>query len=367
MSDFANVYDDYKKSFQETGYQPAEEDQISPAEETSSYPQEELAAEEQTQTSRKKRSANSYKKRIYELTSEKGEAEQTNYFLAQQLAEKDSILANQQAKLQEFEQKLAQKDQYVNANYENNLLTKESSIKSELRKAKEDGDVDSEIELQDQLAEVKALKATHDLWKFQQAQQAELQQQQLENEPYVPYETPLVSQYAPRSREPQIDEDTEEWLDENQWYQTNPTLKAQADTIANELANILTYNNQAHMIGTPHFRQSITNLMNDEYGLQQGPHEQEETYHEEQYYQPKPAVAPVTRRGMSMADQYMNRNQNANGRFSTLSKEEYNIARHLPSTNKSSSQVDLARRYEKAKRYPASPHPGGTPNRLTIL
>ena len=173
-----------------------------------------------------------------------------------------------------------------------------------------------------------------------------------------------------------MDEHTHEWLEENKWYQTNPKLRDHADTIANELANVLTFNNQSHMIGTPEFRQSITNLMRDEYGLKGSSYGPEESYQDQDqdqdqdqqhYHQSNPSVSPVTRKGTSMADQYMARNQNANGRFTPLTKAEYNIARHLPIKGSNASEIDLARRYEKAKKYPSSPYPGGTPHRLTIL
>ncbi len=134
---------------------------------------------------------------------------------------------------------------------------------------------------------------------------------------------------------------------------------------------IINYNNQEHMIGTNDFRQSVTNIMRDRYGLpddQEAPEAPESTQTYTPTYQTRAAaVAPVQRRGTSMADQYVNNRGNAPQRMSPLTKEEYNLARYLPQKHKTESEADLIARYAKGKAYPKSPLPGGTPHRLTIL
>ncbi len=319
------------------------------------------AQPEEGQQRRRKKNSNTFDKRIKQMAYEKGAIEQNNYFLSQQLAERDAMIAQQQAQLNAAQDQMQFKDELTNSYFENTLDTSQDSIKRALRQAKEEGDIDREIDLTDQLSEVKAKKMAHDMWKIQQQQQ---QQQRLQEEPYVPYETNVQQPY----HAPPVDEDYREWVSENSWYQTNPNLRAEADAVANELANVLTFNNQAQMIGTPEFRDSITGIMRERYGAGSPQQQQDEGYDEPAYnpYQAsKPIVAPVTRRVPTMADQYV---QNRGPRSGTpLTKDEYMMARYLPIKSKTESETDLINRYKKAKSYPKSPLPGGTPHRLTIL
>lgn len=315
---------------------------------------------------RKRRKKNPFQKRIDQLVYEKGTVEQNNAFLAQQLAEKEAFLAQQQARLQEYEQKINQKDEYANEYFETTLDTQESNLKSRLKQAKEEGDVDAEVEIIDQLADLKSTRATHEAWKIQEQVR---KQQELQNEDYVPYEVNVKPPPMPKV----ADLEFQEWLAENQWYQ-NPQLKSEADSVANELSNILLFNNQGDIIGTPDFRESVTKIMKERYGV--GYSDPAPSNYDEGDYYPdayrsnmapqRSSVAPVTRPGTTMAHNYMN--QRGGERFGrALSKEEYEVARHLVSRKGNESEMDLVRRYQKAKNYPKSPLPGGSPYRLTIM
>lgn len=312
-------------------------------------------------TRRKKK--NPFQKRIDQLVYEKGAIEQSNSFLAQQLAEKEAYLAQQQARLSEYENQIQQKDHQTNEYFESSLESHEHSIKDKIRQAKENGDIDAEIELIDQLAEAKSTRTAHEAWKIQERAR---KQQQAYDEPYEPLETHIQAPYQTQS--PQ-DMEFREWASENQWY-ANPKLRSEADSIADELANILTFNNQAHLIGTSDFRETVTNEMRTRYGIGQKNHAPEPTYEEEESYNPYPSrapVAPVTRRGGStMAQDYAN-NRGGTRVGQALNKEEYELARYLPVRNNKEGEMDLVKRYQKAKAYPKSPMPGGSPYRLTIL
>lgn len=321
--------------------------------------------DEQGGSDKRRKKKNTVQKRIDKLVYEKGAVEQNNAFLMQQLAEKEAFLAQQQARIHEYEEKINQKDQYANEYFETTLDTQESNLKSRLKQAKEEGDVDAEVEIIDQLAEIKSTRATHESWKIQeQVRKA----QQLQNEDYVPYETNV----RPPHLDHPVDLEFQEWVSENQWYQ-NPQLKSEADIVANELSNILLFNNQSDLIGTPEFRESVTNVMKERYGV--GSSRSQSEYYETEYYpepsrpslgNPRPSVAPVTRPGTTMAQNYMNqRGGERLGR--ALSKEEYEVARHLVSRTGNESEMDLIRRYQKAKNYPKSPLQGGSPYRLTIM
>lgn len=318
---------------------------------------EHMASHEEEPISHSKRKKkNPYQKRIDQLVYEKGEESQQKAFLAQQLAESEAYRAQQQARINEYEAQLSQKDQYANEYFENSLSSHEDSLKDRLKRAKEDGDIESEVEIIDQLAEIKSTRAAHESWKIQEQIR---KQKDLQEEEYIPYEVNLNIPTPPQNLEFQ------EWVAENQWY-TNPKLKYEADAVADELSNILLFNNQSHLIGTNDFRDSVTNIMRERYGVQSSQNMNDED--NSSYYEPQraPAVAPVTRSAATMAHNYMSTHgSQRNGR--ALSKEEYELARHLPFKKNNESEMDLIRRYQKAKSYPKSPLPGGSPYRLTIL
>jgi len=321
---------------------------------------EEQSGEKPHSTDRRKRK-NPFQKRIDQLVYEKGAVEQNNAFLAQQLAEKEAFLAQQMARMADYEQRLNQSDRYANESFENSLEFQEKALKDKLRQAKENGDIDNEIEIIDQLAELKSTKTTHEAWKLQEEGR---RQEQLYNEPYVPYETnvevPYQMQQAP-------DVEFQEWVSENPWYRT-PNLKHEADAMMHELSNIFTFNNQQHLIGTAEFYDIISDEMNKKYG--QPRRQQQHDHDEEEYQMPNYAprsnpVAPVSR-SSSMAHNYMNqRGGERVGR--ALTREEYDMARYLPRKGQSESEMDLIKRYQKAKNYPKSPLPGGSAYRLTIM
>ena len=371
MSEYATTFDEYKQSFSADGFMPAPE---APLEDASALPlpdgvegHEGSEADEggQPERQQKKKNAHPSKKRIDQLVYQKGAVEQQNAFLAQQLAEREAVMAQMQQNLQETQRQLAQKEELANSSFEQTAVVSEISIKNELKRAKEEGDIDREVELLVDLAAIKSQKASHDLDRRNQIQ---YRQQQIQNEAFVPYETQVLQ---PVYNEAPIDEDFQEWVNENPWYENNPKLRGEADAISQELADYLTFNNI--QVSSDDFRDTVTKEMRKRYGggqQQQAPEEAQEDYYEpQQQQQQRAVVAPVTRRGMSMADQYVNNKglrPHQNG-GAALSKEEMAIARNLSVKGGNFSEIAMANRYRQGKAYPASPLPGGTPNRLTIL
>ena len=123
------------------------------------------------------------------------------------------------------------------------------------------------------------------------------------------------------------------------------------------------------MIGTYEFFNTISNVMKDKY---EAPLEPQQRQPQQQGYRMPSPVAPVTRSGTSMADQYVSRRPNSSGqtRRVALSSDEYQLARNLqiPLGGGRYLNGDSAlERYERAKNYPESPHGDGSPYRLTIL
>jgi hypothetical protein len=315
-----------------------------------SFEGEPLSAEDPNNSSLPK------KKKNVDLKKRLDQATYNNNFLAQKLAQREAEFAQQQARIQQYEEQLALKKQEDDQQFENTLDYHESDIKEKIRVAKEDGDINREVELIDQLAELKATKTTHASWKVQE----ELRRlDKLENEEYDTYELPLSQDYLKTPQQLEL----ENWVNENPWYNTNPVLRREFDEIATELTNILTFNNQAHLIDSPGFMESVTNEMRKKYAYNEPAPYQSNSY----YQSPTSVVAPVTRRTVpTMAQNYVN--QNGTARVSTtLTKEDMERARHLPPISKNESVMDMYKRYERAKNYPRSPLPGGSPYRLTIM
>ena len=309
-----------------------------------------------------------FKQRIDQLVARAGDAEQQAFFLAQQNAEKESINAQLQSRLMDMEKELSKEKQVKNAYYESDLDTREVALKRELKRAKEDGNVDLEVELDSELAEIKAKKSTFELWKSEQANR---EKERLENEEYMPIEQ-TISQpyYAPQPQQP-INEDFEEWVSHNSWYEKNPQLRNEAIKIAAEMENYLSFNGMDDMIGTYEFFDSISNIMRDKYAAPEDMHPQSRPQQQRESYRMPNTVAPVTRLGTSMADQYVARNPNSHSnRRVALNSSEYRLARNLqiPVGGGRFISGDAAlERYERAKNYPQSPNEGGSPYRLTIL
>ena len=334
---------------------------------------------------RKKRTPSN--RRVEELIYERGTLEQQNMFLAQQAMERDAIIADQNTKLQAYQNALQQKEDQRSQAFDENLETREDTLLHDIKRAKEDGDINEEVRLINELADVKAKRNTHAYAQSQRMERQQQRAQQIQDEPYEPYETyiPTPPQSAP------VNEDFQDWVENNPWYLNSPRLKDQADSIAQELADRLAFNNQNHLIGTAEFFESVGNLMHSQYGQSKGtgsyepvdnyqdeaPVDNYSTYenrHQSEYpaqatntYSSRSTVAPVTRRGVNMADQYIQNQRSSNGPLRALTKEEFAIARYLPVRQRGEGEADLVRRFSQAKNYPKSPLGGGSPHRLTII
>lgn len=374
---FKESVEAFKQTFSEEGFSPVETEddtgnpsnQVEHSSESSTelspFDSDEGSEEGEEQPRRRRGNKNPYKKRINQLTARAGDAEQNAFFLAQQLAERDAIIAQQNAALQEKDQILSQKTEFANAYFESDLDNQEHFVKRELKRAKEEGDIDSEVELSSKLADIKSKKTAFEQWKVLESRK---QQEMMANEPYIPYEQTIAQPFMQPQYDEPVNEDFAEWVESNQWYSKNPSLKEEADMIAQEMAKHMSFNGMDNLIGTYEFFDSVANVMRDRYSSE----EQKQKPQQQQRGRPMQSpVSPVTRSGTSMADQYLARNPNrVSNRQVSLSAEEYKLARNLqiPTTGGRYLSGDEAlRHYEKAKNYPASPHEGGSPYRLTII
>lgn len=311
--------------------------------------QQESHPEEETEK-RSKKNSNPFKKRIDRLVYEKGTLEQEKNFLQQQFLEERNARISQEQRLQEYEQRLNHVSNIADSQLENSIVEKEISIRQQLKQAKLDGDVDKEIEYEDALAELKAQKTLYQHSRQQQAQQA---LNQSFNEEYIPYETPV--QFPQR---PSYPEEMQNWVDENPWYENNPRLRDMADRMADQLNDALSLSGQS--VTPQQFLNTIKRSLMAANGLDDLNYGEENMT--DNSYRTPPTVAPVYNRGSN----YSNNADHSRNQIGRLNQEEYQIARNLPGSGYV-SDVKLAERYQKAKNYPKSPLPGGTPYRLTIL
>lgn len=366
MSEFKDKVEQYKQIIVEPGFQTDDvggitdvpninvEDSADSAH--SENPQETSENFNQQQTHKKtsKKTVDGLKKRLDQITFERNVREAQTKELLAKVQEQEQRLAAQQAQLE-------QNEQYKNAYYENNLQTRENAILNELKVAKEEGDVDREISLSKELAKVAADQSTYGLYKSQQLKNQNQYNNYSHQDNIYPEPTygNNVQNYTPDSNyaEP-INEAYDLWIERNPWADPesnnySPRLRNEAVELANELDEMLRYNGNSDIIGTPAYFESIDNLMSQRYSVKKDqPSQQyeEPRQRESQYYN---NVAPVSRNGSSMADQYMTKNPNNTRQHMSLSEDEYKIARNLQiklPNGKYATGDEAVRRYAEAKR-----------------
>lgn len=322
-----------------------------------------LQPKEKKTTSRK--TVEGLKRRVEQITFEKNIREAQTQELLARVQEQEQRLADQKALLE-------QNEQYKNAYYENNLKTRESSIKNELKVAKEEGDIDKEISLSAELAKVTADQSTYGLYKSQLNNQYNQPQNHYNNQPNI-YPEPTYGNNIQGNDynygEP-INEAYDTWIEKNSWADPesqnySPRLRDEAIELANELDEMLRYNGNTNIIGTPAYFNSIDNLMSQKYSVQNNEPRQKSS--QSQSYN----VAPVSRNGSSMADQYMTNHPNNTRRHMSLSEDEYKIARNLQiklPNGKYATSDEAIRRYAESKRIQNSTRSERmlNPDRITI-
>lgn len=364
MSEFQEKVQELKQNFSEHGF--SVDDSLAsssepPKEETepnveTSETQESPPSEEHFKPRKAKRKLESFQNRIERLTFENNVREAQNRELLARVQEQERLLAEKQ-------QLLEQNEQYKNAYYENDLETRGNAILNELKVAKEEGDVEKEVTLSKELAKVEAAKSTHNFYKAQ-----------LRNQPQPDYSTDAIeNKYYPSYPQESLQEEPENeayenWLEKNQWADPNsptfsPRLRQEIDNIDAEFADLLRFNGQADKIGTPEYFSALDNVMKERYSVQSSARKenqmQKSTYN----------VAPVSRNGSSMADQYMASHPNNTRQSTPLTEAEYRIARNLQiklPNGKYLTGADAVKRYAEAKHNFAKSQDPNRPFSLTI-
>ena len=302
------------------------DDEIGSSEDSSEV---EAAQPEKPKVQEKKQNKHPFKERISKLVHENRNKDYVNLTLKQQLEEKERELAHK-------DEMLRQKDSINSQLFESNKQTEERSILSNLRQAKEEGDIDEEIKYSQDLARIKAEQMAYDVLKIQQQYQPQPVQEETTFYPTIDYQSA-----SDHDIEMDLPEEYTNFLDRNTWANPESSnyserLRAEADLIASEFNESLKFNNQAHLIGTQDYFDSIEGLMRDRYAP---PSEQEDdsSYEQEpvQYQQQRrtPPAAGVSRRGSTMADQYISQKPGQSNKAYTLTEKEYNWARNLKIPN----------------------------------
>jgi hypothetical protein len=373
MNEFQEKVDQFKQTIQEPGFVTPESNNALDAEPTIGGDNQDNNIDEGQQEVKRppaisKKKVESFRKRIDHLTYENKIRDAQNKELAAKVRYQEELLSETQRKLQENEEAKS-------AYYQENLDTREQSILSELKTAKEEGDIDKEIMLSKALADVSSAKSTYDLYKSQQ--QSEYKKSPIDIEPNYGqhYQEPYEQNYQDVYEQPE-NEELANWYENNPWADPNapefsPRLRQEVDAIAAEFEETLKYNKMAHLIGTPEYFDSINNIMNSRYGIEQPQRrEQENDFYEyeepaRETYKSNYNVAPVSRNGSSMADQYAAKNPQTTRNSVALTEDEYKIARNLQiklPNGRYMTGDEAVERYKKFKQQGAK----GSSNRITI-
>lgn len=284
----------------------------------------------------RKHNKNSFKERIGKLVHENKNKDYINLTLKQQLEEKERLLFLK-------EEQLRQKDALNVQLFETNKQTEESSILRALKQATEEGDVEQQVKYQSDLSRIKAEQAAFDVLKLQQQQYQ--QNQTPANYPYreeTTFYPDLGHESQTMESEPELADEYVDFLERNRWADPSSSnysqrLRKEADEIADEFNETLKFNNQAHLIGTHEYFNAIEGLMRERYASNSSAPSQDYYQQEEQsptYQAPPPApTAGVSRRGATMADQYIAKNPHQMNRAHSLTEQELKWARNMKIPN----------------------------------
>ena len=286
------------------------------------------APQEQPKSQEKKQNKHPFKERISKLVHDNRNKDYVNLTLKQKLDEKEREIALK-------DEMLRQKDSLNSQLFETNKQTEERGILHNLRQAKEEGDIDEEIKYSHDLARIKAEQAAYDVLKISQQYQPQQVQEESTFYPDLGYES-----VHDIEMEQDLPEEYTDFLERNAW--ANPEsrtyserLRAEADAIATEFNESLKFNNQAHLIGTKEYFDSIEGLMRERYSPSSGDGQDNSDYEEAPVQQQRrsPPDAGVSRRGSTMADQYIAKKPIQGSKAYSLTEKEYNWARNLKIPN----------------------------------
>jgi len=272
----------------------------------------------------RQRPGKNLKNRINSLTAQIKERDAQNQHLV-------SLVQEQERRLSEIQSKAEQNAHYTNIYYEQSLDNEKQHVLAELKIAKENGEIDKEVALSERLAEISAEKKTQLLSKTLQRQQSN----QNDNNNYY---QPQTYNRAPPPVE-DINEDLEDFLDLNPFLDPNShefdhDISNEIGQFASDLNKVLKVNRKSNLIGTREYYGILNEEINKRYGIENISinNNYNESY-EDNYSNNNYEVAPVNRKGSSMANRYTQNPQNFNPQSNNqriyLSPQETEIAKNM--------------------------------------
>ena len=268
--------------------------------------------------------------------------------------EKDMALAQANERARQAEERARQAEALLSqGNQENKkqyaevakmgLEAQEQLILDRMKTARTTGDMDTEFVLQNDLITNKNVQSSLDRLANEPIQQDKAFSDDVynNNETYI---QPLdvsndISNYNNYTDPLEFDQPTAqtEFLERNPWFNQNPQLQQEALVIADNMEKQLAFNGQTHLIGTPEYYNVIESTMREQYGFSSGGQVQEQQSQQRQsqtqYQQPvqqKPSYSEgVESRGVTMADQYVQRNPQNTQNAGSLTPEQIRMARNL--------------------------------------
>jgi hypothetical protein len=364
MGEFQTKVESFKQTLQDPGFTTSDdgitdtptiqgEDLDSKSHEEQDH-SEEVHDQEPVRDSKPKRTRN---KKVEVMRSHIDQLAHENALRTAQNQELLERVKRQEQLLSEKQQQLEQNEQHKEAYYETTLQTQEASILNALKVAKEEGDVDAEVKLSQALAQVTAQQATHNLYKSQLKNKNSFQPHTIDDDSdqsitYFPTHN-ITQDYDDVGTDDQGYDALEDWIERNPWanpesHSFSPRLRQEANEIATELEEMLKYNNVSHIIGTPEYFNSLDKIMSDRYGTHTSDTKKSSGNANYNFN-----VAPVSRSGSSMADQYISKNPNSTRQHMSLTPDEYKIARNLQiklPNGRYATGDEAVRRYAEAKR-----------------
>ena len=117
---------------------------------------------------------------------------------------------NVQSQLNQANQRYQTSDQHRMAEAKSRIETQSVALKQIMRKAREEGDVDTEMEAQERLAQI--------AMEQRQLQQAIAEQQTRAQQAEQPVQQPVQQQQQPARQPTRVDPKAEQWAEDNPWF-----------------------------------------------------------------------------------------------------------------------------------------------------
>lgn len=150
-------------------------------------------------------------KRISKLTAKMREAERREQAALE-------YARGIQAQANELQTRLVQTDQSRLSETKTRMDTQQATLRAIIKRAREEGDIDTETEAQEKLSELAYEQRRVSEWMAQQQSQQQSQQQYQQPQPQQQYQQPQPQYQQPQQQASQPSPRAEEWAAKNEWF-----------------------------------------------------------------------------------------------------------------------------------------------------